>query len=545
MSNSIFMRTIVGIALLVMTITFGTFSIVRADTCIGGTNFNKDGKPTGDCATDSFSNSGIFGCNQTGADSMSVGSISALGSTYVPVSDAAVTRNTGYLIYKECVLDGIVKRIVESGTAGLESVGIRGFLTGRDGQPLFPVDLSGDVLARLDESTLHTLQGGELNTLHPALKSIVTTAVARDYMAGTRAPNQVLTCPYQGDLDAVLKGTSKDVWGGLSALTNPACNPLSAFSLAKEYTNQQSSSQVNEMMFRLMTGQGVYGVEEYNPVTGRYETKTPGSLVGANVQQLLTSGFRQLENATEIDQIVGALFSGLGSHIITDTQGLAGIVQSSAGQPSYLDQLVNDSSQKLKSSILGAASNILKYALKVEKNYLQLMTDIANNLTGTIEALRDAEDNCWSIVVPAVKEYAASQNISITASTTKEFSQKVINNNIAEYASIATENVTVSKKAVALINNLSASIANTSSLEAQRQALLQLDSLVAQNAIHNQYDISGENGAQNLKKEVKNTMKDLLDETKTNWTESTNPNIGWCNIGEPAVIQKWIDRWKN
>ena len=50
-----------------------------------------------------FSSDGITGCNQTSAAASSVGAFVASG-TYVPVSDAAVELNTGYIVYLDCSL---------------------------------------------------------------------------------------------------------------------------------------------------------------------------------------------------------------------------------------------------------------------------------------------------------------------------------------------------------------------------------------------------------------------------------------------------------
>jgi hypothetical protein len=50
------------------------------------------------------SNDGILSCNQTAAYGQSVGAFSARASVYVPVSDSAVTLNTGYLVYVACQL---------------------------------------------------------------------------------------------------------------------------------------------------------------------------------------------------------------------------------------------------------------------------------------------------------------------------------------------------------------------------------------------------------------------------------------------------------
>src|SRR4051812_17105738 len=70
-------------------------------------------------STYAFQKDGVFGCNLNGAYSMSVGALSATGGAYVPVNDAAVTLNTGYLVYKECVLRGIVVRQREGVTSAL------------------------------------------------------------------------------------------------------------------------------------------------------------------------------------------------------------------------------------------------------------------------------------------------------------------------------------------------------------------------------------------------------------------------------------------
>ncbi|HEY4488462.1 MAG TPA: hypothetical protein VJB97_03010, partial [Candidatus Paceibacterota bacterium] len=54
--------------------------------------------------TYAFQRDGVFGCSLNGSYSMSVGTMSAMGGAYVPVNDASVTLNTGYLVYKECIL---------------------------------------------------------------------------------------------------------------------------------------------------------------------------------------------------------------------------------------------------------------------------------------------------------------------------------------------------------------------------------------------------------------------------------------------------------
>ena len=65
-----------------------------------------------------YQSNGIYGCNKTGAAASSVAAFAASGA-YVPVSDAAVELNTGYLVYLECSLRPLVDALSQSATAGL------------------------------------------------------------------------------------------------------------------------------------------------------------------------------------------------------------------------------------------------------------------------------------------------------------------------------------------------------------------------------------------------------------------------------------------
>src|SRR3989344_5866575 len=91
--------------------------------------------------------------NVNGALSSSVGVTAVTGGAFVPVNDAAVTLNTGILVYKECVLRNLVNEQRKSATAQLVTNSSNNFLTGRcvvdaDGVktcgPYFPEVLSED-----------------------------------------------------------------------------------------------------------------------------------------------------------------------------------------------------------------------------------------------------------------------------------------------------------------------------------------------------------------------------------------------------------------
>ncbi|HVU75602.1 MAG TPA: hypothetical protein VHD38_02080, partial [Candidatus Paceibacterota bacterium] len=112
---------------------FAQDDATNADTTISG-----GGSATSTYSdTLSFQRNGVFGCSLNGSYSMSVGSLSATGGVYVPVNDAAVTLNTGYLVYKECTLRGIVDRLRENETASLQQSILLAYQRGRAGLPLF------------------------------------------------------------------------------------------------------------------------------------------------------------------------------------------------------------------------------------------------------------------------------------------------------------------------------------------------------------------------------------------------------------------------
>ena len=71
--------------------------------------------------------------------------------------------------------------------------------------------------------------------------------------------------------------------------------------------------------------------------------------------------------------------------------------------------------------------------------------------------------------------------------------------------------------------------------------LQQLDSLVAQHALHTQYDVT--NAAQQ-RDDVAAAMATLADDTKVAWANSTDPSIGWCNINNADIPRLWAERWK-
>ena len=129
--------------------------------------------------------------NVNGALSSSVGVTAVTGGAFVPVNDAAVTLNTGILVYKECVLRNLVNEQRKSATAQLVRNSSNNFLTGRcvvdaDGVktcgPYFPEVLSEDRGKVADKSVDRALNSDLLSQIPASYQNEVKTEIGRAHV---------------------------------------------------------------------------------------------------------------------------------------------------------------------------------------------------------------------------------------------------------------------------------------------------------------------------------------------------------------------------
>ncbi len=509
--------------------------------------------PESTAAAYQFKNEGIFGCNQAAGANASAGTMAAIGGVYVPVNDAAVTLNTGILVYKECVLRPLQDRLRESAVSALLKKQYVGIETGREGNKRYVVDQGAEELIVSDKVAYATLTDGTLDALNPAYKAAVQRALITNYQAETRS-NKDLECKYNGDLNAdITNPTSRPFsFANFEKLADPACNPFFAYTLAREKLDSRIGQALAYQRAEWDWGRGYYAVTDnpQNPLLAK--TLTPASVVQESYQQVLGSSVRQLESANDIGQMIGALFAGVTTQILTDNKGLAGISKSVGGRPSYLDQVAKESSQGVLGAAVNAALTILNAYRGFELRYLTAMEGIATNLAQSINKIRQIERGCWDLVVPKAREYASGNNISLdtnkirTSTSSLAFSQQTIDSQITPLANAALTNIASSKTALGRIEQLIAGVTNTKSLTTQRLALQQLDTLIADNALHNKQSAEG---AEKQREDVASAMGDiskggLVDDTRIAWADSSDPSTGWCNINNAAIPQLWAERWR-
>ena len=191
----------------------------------------------------------------------------------------------------------------------------------------------------------------------------------------------------------------------------------------------------------------------------------------------------------------------------------------------------------------------------MESAYLEAAKATADALSRAIAQLRGAENQCWELIIPKVKEKAAvgnctqnsdgtqtcSGSFSLKIATSTTYSQRVVDSQIAPLASTTAARINAASDAVDSVDELIVNVTNSESPDAQAVALQKLDALVAQKALHNQYDLKD---AERQLEDVNNSISALVTDTIKAWGDSTDPNIGWCNVNNTAVIQNWTNKWK-
>ncbi len=521
---------------------------------------------------------GIFDCNPNGAYAMSVGAMSATGGVYVPVADATVELNTGILVYKECILREVINREREAATAGTAQTAVKAIQTGRrtdDGRdvPLHVVNRKNERVEVSDGAFVGVLKDGTLDSLNPALRQPITKALARKYEVETRKISSTLGCSFKGDLKAFQQGTLPFNFADFLAGSEPQCDPAIAQFLAEDIANQRIAQALANQDAEWDWGNGYYARTDGAQDPLQRKILTPAINVQQSFQTILDSPVRQMESANDIGQMINALYAGMTTHILSDSQGLAGITKSFGGQPSYLAQVVSQAAEGLRTSAVNTAIANLNAARDTEVKYFQTANAMGAVYTQAIAALRSIESQCWKDkVIPAVCGSALASDNTCTAkvvcapdpsdptappicptgptlkiATSTAFSQSVIDAEIVPGATEVVSLINASQNALRLIEQLIAGVTNAS-LNAQQLAIVQLNNLVAQKLLHTPPDVNDPtNGIvkrlDNLQAALLGTDSGLVASILKLWADSPSVRPGWCNVNNPAVIEAWKSCW--
>ncbi len=491
--------------------------------------------PTGQ----TLSNDGIYGCRGLGAQVANVGTLSAIGGIYVPVNDAAVTLNTGFLVYKECILDGVTRKIAENISAEYTATQLRAFNAGRGGNPQYLVNFDLDLTPPMIGVVVADIQRMNQSAMCQAFKGTVQNALARNYARTFNNPTSIYSCPFPAASSQQNQGFTYGNWFNT---IRPSGNVFGATAVTQAQINADLAKYDRNIRQMLDWGNGVFPLTDNTEDPLAERVLTPGYIIAQSVGQVIGSGFRQLETANEIDQVVGNLFGGLTTQLVADTRGLIGLTQSLNGQPSYLDRMTSQTGANVRQQATNAALAVISAARQIELTYRQAKEGIATALTNAIQQLRSAENQCWGLIIPAVQTYAqANGNPTLNIATSTQFSQQIIDSQIAPLATTTINDIRASDATIAILNQLIASVTNSASQANQQQALLRLDTMVANRQLHTAADATN---AATQRDNVVSAVGTLVTDTIKSWGDSTDSNIGWCNINNTAVVERWFNAWR-
>ena len=544
--------------------SFTTFVPTAAAYCYDGKDTETREPCTATATTPAPRGGGIFSCSAPGATS--IASTVAIGGTYVPVFDSAVALNTGVLTYKECILHEVINQQKQAATLAMSSNNYKLISQGRDGNPMWVVRYGNELGKVSEQAYVNAFQSELLSKLNPAFQNPVKTALLRNRQMTTQAPQNALACSYQGDLKAALDGRPDDLYAALGALIDPACSPYSAYMLSQSQLDSRVAAAQTEWVNRLNWNNGIYDERDANG-----NVVVPGIFLNAIGTQSLTSGFRQLENADDIGELVGPLFAGIGSRILSNPASVASI------QTAY-DQAIQEQTASLLNSYVSTALNNLYKILGDEQQYNDILAQTADVLTNSINQLRTSEKACWELIVPKVctgsslsgNTCESGEGATLTVATSTAFSDIVISKaGMGPAADALKAAVDTSNANIATLNSLIASV-QSADATTRNTAFANLDAIINANppVLHTQSSITKaqedlaavqaqmlgtQGGSAGLVKQTQQAWAgDALDQygslvkSAVAWNGAMPPNgtdTGWCNINKQQTLDNWIQHW--
>lgn len=404
------------IFMLVIVLAYASISYAQTpeDVLNGVLNSLQNGSVEGSVST-GFARDGVYGCN--GASYGTVGR-QGPGGAFVPVFSDAEHDQIRLITYKECLLDGIVNSMRET----LISYVIKSIVSwsnqGFEGNPAYVENLPLHLLERIsDPEAERVILGDDTNNINDNYRRDVRVALAKYYANKTRRPAQHLSCSASADQLNSFSNNGGGSWDSFFAvIADPSCNPLFSFYEARNRLDEAVSAETERERTQLDWAGGYRTSvtdQTINLGDGTSQTVqrivTPGVLISQQLEQVIGTGLRQSENADEIDEIVSALMSNLGTQVLTDLQGLYGLSQSFNGRPAYLDRLAADSAQRTRDNFLNAGLATVQNARTYETNYRTARMSAAQTVLTAENQLRTWERACWDALVAKAKSDLLAQ----------------------------------------------------------------------------------------------------------------------------------------
>lgn len=319
---------------------------------------------------------------------------------------------------KEFTLDGIAWSLAKKVLGQTVASVVDWINSGFNGKPAFITDYDQYFLDAADEAANSFIDQSNFTQLCQPLQTPVRFIVDRVYREA-RDYSERSQCTFsdsEGGLDTFINDGFKN--GGWSAWFSLVSNPQNniygavAISINAEQNSIENAKDIAKT--EAQNGQGF--LSDKRCENGKCTIVTPGSVIGHYLDFSLTVGDRVLIQSDQINEVIGSLFSKLGSQALTGTNGLLGLSYSQGGvSPSYVSQFSTET------ATFGAAADtrFLTDAITLQTQYQNVFVKAGNDLdsmitsfgaTTTTGSTTQVSGTLCSELVPIVKDALTLQN---------------------------------------------------------------------------------------------------------------------------------------
>lgn len=221
--------------------------------------------------------------------------------------------------------------------------------SGFKGNPAFISDPQQFFLETADGIASTYLSDTALNQLCAPFKAKVRIALVKNYLR--EGDNYSCTLrTLKNNYNAFMNDFDQGGWDGWFEVTQTSGgNPFSAYFIAENQLLKRITKDKEEKEKELDRGSGFLSYKKCKEgTTGNdgkctpenMETVTPGSVINDSLSNALGSGWKQLEAADELNEVVSALVVQLMSTLLD--KGLSSLSKSSDGRSAYTTQIIEE-----------------------------------------------------------------------------------------------------------------------------------------------------------------------------------------------------------
>ncbi len=530
-----------------------------------------------DSIPEGYSTEGLYSCE--GGKYGSVGAERAQG-VFVPVADQATITNTNILLYKQCILDGVVTRIRETMIAAMA----KSTLSWAANQPAFeenPKKFRDDLKTKVTDDFI---SGPRTENICEPFKEDVKKTLKAQTDREVNNPEVSYSCSVPSEEQQAFKDFlngkgrfNKDIY---LKVISPENNPLLVYLGAADQLQKDKEEKIKDEFTLLGWGDGFKSKKEKKRIpkgNGEFEEVeqivTPGAVVKDIISYTSLTGQRQLENADATGELIGSLMSNIHTQILTSVGGLKGLPDSINGGLSFLDRIVQDSAARARGQYTSIANDTLSKAIIAESEYNMARKASFDTINRTIQALQTKDAACWGGLVAQAKvdllaELNTVNGTAISTPSTEEppygedpltdtqettididivaagggnkaeatilrttkYYLSVLTTDIVPLLATIKQNLEDSNAALTKLTDLQVRLSSATTPTETRAVLGEIDQLVASGTLHKTSDVLI---AQDQQAQIQSSMSDLITETSSQWEAS------WC---DPT---KWRDQEKN